>query len=150
MNTKLELVEPTEFETAAMVRALVEVWYGGVVPRETIGDCEWCGLVDHHLVKGECEYCRAISIDYRPAPAPLAADRGEAQCVGCGCTDHAACWDTGKGAPCHWLLLDAEHRLGLCSACRDGQAAAAPLFAYLRDRVALRARLARLDARSAA
>lgn len=26
--------------------------------REQIGRCEWCGMVDHHLVRGECERCR--------------------------------------------------------------------------------------------
>lgn len=25
---------------------------------EAIGRCEWCGLVDHHLVGGECAACR--------------------------------------------------------------------------------------------
>ncbi|MCS4503865.1 MarR family transcriptional regulator [Arhodomonas aquaeolei] len=29
-------------------------WYA-----ETVGACEWCGLVDHHLVAGECASCRA-------------------------------------------------------------------------------------------
>lgn len=27
-------------------------------PRERIGRCELCGLVDHHLVEGECLSCR--------------------------------------------------------------------------------------------
>jgi len=28
------------------------------VKPETIGDCEVCGIVDHHLVSGECPRCR--------------------------------------------------------------------------------------------
>lgn len=24
----------------------------------TVGRCEWCGLVDHHLIAGECPQCR--------------------------------------------------------------------------------------------
>lgn len=29
-----------------------------VVKEECIGECEICGLVDHHLVEGECPECR--------------------------------------------------------------------------------------------
>jgi len=25
---------------------------------ERIGECEWCGRTDHHLVRGECPECR--------------------------------------------------------------------------------------------
>lgn len=25
---------------------------------ETVGPCDWCGVVDHHLVAGECPRCR--------------------------------------------------------------------------------------------
>jgi hypothetical protein len=25
----------------------------------TVGCCEWCGLLDHHLIDGECGSCRA-------------------------------------------------------------------------------------------
>ena len=27
-------------------------------PLEAVGRCEWCGLVDHELVAGECSRCR--------------------------------------------------------------------------------------------
>lgn len=27
--------------------------------KEHIGYCEWCGLLDHHLIEGECAACRA-------------------------------------------------------------------------------------------
>lgn len=39
-------------------------------------------------------------------------------CVGCGCTDSAACWDDDKGAPCHWDRVDREAGLGVCSSCK--------------------------------
>jgi hypothetical protein len=32
--------------------AEVRVW------TTVIGECEWCGLFDHHLVRGECPSCR--------------------------------------------------------------------------------------------
>lgn len=32
---------------------------------ETIGRCEWCGLVDHHLVDGECPACREKTSPYK-------------------------------------------------------------------------------------
>lgn len=28
------------------------------VEPQRIGACEWCGLVDHHLVEGECPSCK--------------------------------------------------------------------------------------------
>jgi hypothetical protein len=28
---------------------------------ECIGPCEWCGVVSHHLDRGECPQCRALS-----------------------------------------------------------------------------------------
>ncbi|MEX0732872.1 MAG: hypothetical protein WED00_05825 [Aquisalimonadaceae bacterium] len=31
-----------------------------------LGECEWCGLFDHHLVAGECPQCRARSQNYDP------------------------------------------------------------------------------------
>ena len=30
----------------------------------SIGECEWCGMLDHNLVAGECPRCRAKSIDF--------------------------------------------------------------------------------------
>jgi len=27
-------------------------------PSESIGACEWCGIVSHHLLRGECPACR--------------------------------------------------------------------------------------------
>jgi hypothetical protein len=34
---------------------------------ETIGRCEGpCGLIDHHLVAGECERCRDLSVTLPP------------------------------------------------------------------------------------
>lgn len=32
---------------------------------ERIGECEICGIVDHHLVRGECAQCRARTADFR-------------------------------------------------------------------------------------
>jgi hypothetical protein len=35
-------------------------------------------------------------------------------CIGCGCTDDAAC----EGG-CSWLRLDEENRHGICSSCPE-------------------------------
>lgn len=32
----------------------------------TVGQCEWCGVVDHHLVDGECVQCHKLT-EYRQA-----------------------------------------------------------------------------------
>lgn len=37
----------------------------------TIGACDWCGVVDHHLVEGECPTCRR-----RPRPVDDSAALG--------------------------------------------------------------------------
>lgn len=42
---------------------------------------------------------------------------GQARCVGCGCTDGCACWDDRLDEPCHWLRVDYEQGVGLCSCC---------------------------------
>lgn len=42
-----------------------------------------------------------------------------AHCIGCGCTDLAACWDDEKGAPCHWVRVDRATGVGVCSCYRD-------------------------------
>lgn len=36
-------------------------------------------------------------------------------CIGCGCTNHAAC--VTAAGPCHWVAIDEESGRGLCSAC---------------------------------
>ena len=41
----------------------------------------------------------------------------ENECFGCGCTETNAC--TSKGENCHWLVLDNELGLGVCSSCPD-------------------------------
>lgn len=33
-----------------------------------IGYCEWCGMLDHHLIDGECERCREKSQTLRFDP----------------------------------------------------------------------------------
>lgn len=39
-------------------------------------------------------------------------------CVVCGCDDwHANRPDAGTGAACHWVRVDREESLGLCSVC---------------------------------
>lgn len=35
-------------------------------PVEKIGRCEWCGLVSHHLIAGDCPACRARVQRYVP------------------------------------------------------------------------------------
>jgi hypothetical protein len=42
-----------------------------------------------------------------------------AYCIACGCHDLAACYDDNAGGPCHWLAVDREAKLGVCSACPD-------------------------------
>lgn len=39
----------------------------------------------------------------------------DVECIGCGCTDSHAC--TKDGLPCHWLAIDREMGLGVCSNC---------------------------------
>lgn len=37
-----------------------------------VGPCEWCGLVSHRLVAGECPSCKTLTIDLaRPSLARL-------------------------------------------------------------------------------
>jgi len=47
-----------------------------IVNNETIGYCELCGVLDHHLIHGECRVCRDLfrhdgdpvtSADYQPS-----------------------------------------------------------------------------------
>lgn len=40
-------------------------------------------------------------------------------CIACGCHDTAACWDEDAGQPCHWLAVDRQAHLGVCSACPE-------------------------------
>lgn len=42
---------------------------------------------------------------------------GIATCIGCGCTDNAACVERLTGIPCHWVRLDRARGVGVCSAC---------------------------------
>ncbi len=42
---------------------------------------------------------------------------GIATCIGCGCTDHAACTNHSTGEPCYWIRLDRSIALGVCSEC---------------------------------
>lgn len=37
---------------------------------------------------------------------------GESTCLGCGCTDSAAC-----AGGCTWVLVDPRRGIGVCSAC---------------------------------
>lgn len=46
--------------THAFIRAV----QGPQPPVETIGRCEACGLVDHHLQRGLCPDCKLKAIDY--------------------------------------------------------------------------------------
>lgn len=38
-------------------------------------------------------------------------------CIGCGCDDYHACIDKDKDQPCHWLRVDRNELIGVCSAC---------------------------------
>ncbi len=38
-------------------------------------------------------------------------------CQGCGCTDLSACIDAQTGMPCHWVSVDRQKGVGVCSAC---------------------------------
>ena len=40
-------------------------------------------------------------------------------CIGCGCDDLAAC--IGPTGPCHWLRVDRDLGLGICSHCGDSR-----------------------------
>lgn len=40
-----------------------------------------------------------------------------ASCIGCGCTDHAACLNRQTGEPCWWIRVDRPSGLGVCSEC---------------------------------
>lgn len=42
-----------------------------------------------------------------------------AKCVGCGCTDLQACWDGKQDETCHWLRVDRNLGLGVCSCCAN-------------------------------
>lgn len=38
-------------------------------------------------------------------------------CIGCGCDDLHACIDEVMNQPCHWLRVDRNERIGVCSSC---------------------------------
>ena len=40
-----------------------------------------------------------------------------ATCIGCGCHDLKACCNEISGQPCHWLTVDRQGGLGVCSEC---------------------------------
>lgn len=42
-----------------------------------------------------------------------------ATCIGCGCDDLHACAEEDTGNPCHWVRLDREAQLGVCSDCPE-------------------------------
>ncbi len=41
----------------------------------------------------------------------------ENECIGCGCTKNYACMSSNEN--CHWLRIDKELSLGVCSSCLD-------------------------------
>jgi hypothetical protein len=43
-----------------------------------------------------------------------------AHCIMCGCHDYAACIDDHSGCACHWLVVDYEAGMGVCSSCPEG------------------------------
>lgn len=47
---------------------------------------------------------------FRIRPLPI-----EAVCI--GCSDSKACFNKGKA--CHWLIVDRERELGVCSNCAE-------------------------------
>lgn len=44
---------------------------------------------------------------------------GLATCIGCGCNDLRACWDDEALQPCHWVRVDRDAGLGVCSCCKE-------------------------------
>lgn len=48
----------------------------------------------------------------------LYRDGSVATCISCGCTDVDACV-TEQLPPCHWLAVDYDAGLGVCSSCND-------------------------------
>ncbi len=48
---------------------------------------------------------------------PLDRETQIATCIGCGCDDEHACVDVFHDA-CHWLKVDYEKGIGVCSQCR--------------------------------
>lgn len=42
-----------------------------------------------------------------------------ATCIGCRCDDLHACESDSAGKPCHWLTVDRESGLGVCSECSE-------------------------------
>lgn len=52
----------------------------------------------------------------KPGADPGAYGSGsECRCVGCGCTDTHGC--LSEHGPCHWLRVDAQRGIGVCSEC---------------------------------
>ena len=43
--------------------------------RKAIGRCELCGVIDHHLVGGECPLCRDGKLGLTPTTAPRESSR---------------------------------------------------------------------------
>lgn len=40
-------------------KLLMPLPWAAAIEVKGVGRCEWCGLVDHDLVRGECPACRA-------------------------------------------------------------------------------------------
>lgn len=40
-------------------------------------------------------------------------------CIGCSCDDFHACWDEKTDQPCHWLRVDDDNGVGVCSCCTE-------------------------------
>ena len=46
-----------------------------------------------------------------------AIETNDRTCIGCGCKDSAACVDEISGDACHWLRIDDDAGVGVCSEC---------------------------------
>jgi hypothetical protein len=95
-----------------------------------------CSDVDLQAIKDGCACLREIALlEYDPHAVTDLPTDGEAlgaisrafmrsvgmyppsavaTCIGCGCTDNAAC-----AGGCEWLAVDHDSRRGVCSNCRE-------------------------------
>ncbi|KMQ73761.1 hypothetical protein [Marinobacter subterrani] len=86
--TGAELVAATRLPVVTVDRALAGLIADGRVRTAasmqgpmycitTVGRCDWCGLVDHHLVEGACPRCSYPTIsESRPAARALETTKG--------------------------------------------------------------------------
>lgn len=65
------------------------------------------------------ELCRHGVQNHQLCVDCIVESSDDVTCIGCGCTESAACWDEIVQQPCRWLWIDFNVSVGVCSDCPD-------------------------------